>query len=71
MKVTKQEKFCMKIEMNDLLSIKQHLEEAVACIDSLLASKPDTELTENERIEAEISKVHSKVPGWFPQKKHR
>jgi DNA-binding transcriptional MerR regulator len=40
----KKEEFCMKIEMNDLLTIRQHLEEAVTRIDSLLASKSDTDL---------------------------
>jgi hypothetical protein len=48
----------MKIETSDLLAIKQHLGEAVTRIDSLLASNPETDLAENDRVK-------SKVPRWF------
>jgi hypothetical protein len=41
--------FCMKIEMDNLFAIKQHLEEAVTCINSLLASKSNMGTAKNDK----------------------
>jgi hypothetical protein len=54
--------------ISDLLAIKQHLKEAVSLIDSLLVLKPESDLAENDKREAEIKKVRNRVPLWFQNK---